>query len=179
MISFSSYSIFAEVPQYLLESSLIPNNQKIAVTQPRRISATSIAQRVAEEQRCELGTTVGYCVRFDDQSSSQTRIKFFTDGMLLRELLRDPHLTDYSVVVIDEAHERTLRTDMLLCILRQLQLARTKGLQKAGSPIGSGRPPPLKLVIMSASLDADRFSQYFDGCVPARTHTKPDCLQVC
>ena len=96
--------------------------------------------------------------------------------MLLRELLRDPHLTDYSVVVIDEAHERTLRTDMLLCILRQLQLARTKGLQKAGS---SGRPPPLKLVIMSASLDADRFSQYFDGCVPAQTHTKPDCLQVC
>ena len=96
--------------------------------------------------------------------------------MLLRELLRDPHLTDYSVVVIDEAHERTLRTDMLLCILRQLQLARRKGLQKAGSLIGSRRPPPLKLVIMSASLDADSFSQYFDGCVPARTHTKPDSL---
>lgn len=94
--------------------------------------------------------------------------------MLLRELLRDPHLTDYSVVVIDEAHERTLRTDMLLCILRQLQLARRKGLQKAESLIGSGRPPPLKLVIMSASLDADSFSQYFDGCVPARTRTKPD-----
>jgi len=99
--------------------------------------------------------------------------------MLLRELLRDPHLTDYSVVVIDEAHERTLRTDMLLCILRQLQLARAKGLRKAGNPIGSGRPPLLKLVIMSASLDADSFSQYFDGCVPARIHIKPHCLQIC
>lgn len=94
--------------------------------------------------------------------------------MLLRELLRDPHLTDYGVVIIDEAHERTLRTDMLLCILRQLQLARTKGLGETGNPIGSGRPPLLKLIIMSASLDADSFSQYFDGCVPARTHTKPD-----
>jgi HrpA-like RNA helicase len=93
--------------------------------------------------------------------------------MLLRELLRDPHLTDYSVVIIDEAHERTLRTDMLLCVLRQLQLARTR---KAGNATNSSRSPPLKLVIMSASLDADSFSQYFDGCVPARTHTRPDFL---
>jgi HrpA-like RNA helicase len=85
--------------------------------------------------------------------------------MLLRELLRDPHLTDYSVVIIDEAHERTLRTDMLLCILRQLQMARTKGL------IDSSRPSPLKLVIMSASLDAESFSQYFDRCVRARVHS--------
>ena len=90
--------------------------------------------------------------------------------MLVRELLRDPHLTDYGVVIIDEAHERTLRTDMLLCVLRQLQLARTKGRREAGNPIGSSCPPPLKLVIMSASLDAESFSQYFDGCVQACIH---------
>ena len=98
--------------------------------------------------------------------------------MLLRELLRDPHLTDYSVVIIDEAHERTLRTDMLLCILRQLQLARTQSLQKVGNQIGDSRPPPLKLVIMSASLDAESFSQYFGGCVQSQIHSRPDCLQL-
>ena len=90
--------------------------------------------------------------------------------MLLRELLRDPHLTEYGVVIIDEAHERTLRTDMLLCILRQLQLARANGVQNPGNPTDTSHPSPLKLVIMSASLDAESFSQYFDGCVRAGIH---------
>jgi HrpA-like RNA helicase len=99
--------------------------------------------------------------------------------MLLRELLRDPHLTDYSVVIVDEAHERTLRTDMLLCVLRQLQLTRTKGPREAGNLTGGSRPPPLKLVIMSASLDAEHFSQYFHGCVRARIHPKAQLFMFC
>jgi ATP-dependent RNA helicase DHX33 len=145
----------SEVPQFLLEAGLAGNGV-IAVTQPRRVAAISLATRVAAEQRCRVGQSVGYTVRFDEKSSSQTKIKFATDGMLVRELLADPMLQRYSVIVVDEAHERTLRTDMLLASLKDIQRMRKNpinGLKVAG---------PLKVIIMSATMDAEKFSQYFE-----------------
>jgi ATP-dependent RNA helicase DDX35 len=87
--------------------------------QPRRIAATSVAQRVAEEMNCTLGSEVGYLIRFDDQTSDKTKIKYMTDGMLFRETMIDPLLTNYSVVMIDEAHERSLYTDILIGVIKK------------------------------------------------------------
>jgi HrpA-like RNA helicase len=122
----------------------------IAVTQPRRVAATSLAARVAAERHVPLGTLVGYSVRFDEASSQQTRIKYLTDGMIIRELLFSPLLSQYSVIVVDEAHERTLRTDLLLSNLKRIQQSR------------EGKNP-LKIVIMSATLDAEKVSTFFNG----------------
>ena len=90
----------------------------IAITQPRKVAATSLAARVAVEQSVAVGSLVGYSVRFDEASSSKTRIKYVTDGMLIRELLSDELLSKYSVVVVDEAHERTLSTDILFALVK-------------------------------------------------------------
>lgn len=98
-----------QIPQYLLQ--IIGSEGCIAVTQPRRVGAVSVARRVAKEMGVELGSEVGYAVRFDDRSCSKTRIRFMTDGLLMRELDKDPLLSRYSAIVIDEAHERTLATD--------------------------------------------------------------------
>lgn len=132
----------------------------IAVTQPRRVAATSLAQRVAVEQNVSLGDLVGYAVRFDEKSSTETRIKYLTDGMIVRELMSDHLLSNYSVVIVDEAHERTLRTDLLIANLKKIQAKRnpkndTKGKGKADSS------NPLKIVIMSATLDAEKFSKFY------------------
>lgn len=133
-----------QIPQYLLEA----NPQAcIAVTQPRRVAATSVARRVAQEVGTRLGGLVGYSIRFEDCTSPQTRLKYCTDGLLLREILTDPLLSRYSVVILDEAHERTLRTDILLGMLRDIQQKRKD----------------LKVIVMSATLDAERFSAYFGG----------------
>ena len=133
----------------------------IACTQPRRVAATSLAERVAAEQNTRLGTRVGYSVRFDDKSSQDTKIKYLTDGRLVRELLGDPLLSKYSVIIVDEAHERTLRTDFLLASLKSIQKKRnTKKEKQPGHKYN-----PLKIVIMSATLDAERFSQYYDKFV--------------
>ena len=97
-----------------------PGQSAVACTQPRRVAATSIAQRVAEEMDVVLGEEVGYTIRFEDVSSRKTVLKFVTDGMLLREAMSDPLLKRYSVIVLDEAHERTLSTDVLMGLLMEI-----------------------------------------------------------
>ncbi|EKM49622.1 uncharacterized protein PHACADRAFT_179035 [Phanerochaete carnosa HHB-10118-sp] len=150
-----------QIPQYLLESGLARNGM-IAVTQPRRVAATSLASRVSVETQSQLGSLVGYSVRFADLSSDKTKIKFVTDGMLVRELMSDSELERYSVVIIDEAHERTLRTDVLLARLKGILKKRNTVLTE-GKGKGKERAPknPLKVVIMSATLDAEKFSSFF------------------
>ncbi len=134
----------------------------IAVTQPRRVATTSLAARVAQEQNTPLGKVVGYSVRFDEAwSPGETRIKFVTDGMLARELQADRQLSRYSVIIVDEAHERTLNTDLLVSNLKHIQRARNedgdgKGKQKASET------RRLKVIIMSATLDAEKFSRFYN-----------------
>jgi ATP-dependent RNA helicase DHX33 len=134
------------------------------VTQPRRVAAITLATRVAAEHGTPLGSTVGYQVRFDERVSAHTRIRFLTDGMLVRALLADPLLSAYAVVVVDEAHERTLRTDLLVANLKTI--LKVRNAVPAGAKGKARAPPnPLKVVIMSATLDADKFSAFFDGCL--------------
>lgn len=99
---------------------------------------------------CNLGEKVGYSVRFDDRSCEKTKIKFVTDGMLLRETLADPDLSRYRVIILDEAHERSIQTDILFTLVKEMQKRR------------SGTENPLKLVIMSATMNVDKFSNFFD-----------------
>ncbi|KAM4047571.1 ATP-dependent RNA helicase DHX33 [Anomaloglossus baeobatrachus] len=140
-----------QIPQYLYEAS-IGRQGMIGVTQPRRVAAISLATRVSEERKTELSKLVGYTVRFEDVTSEETKIKFLTDGMLLREAIGDPLLRRYSVVILDEAHERTVHTDVLFGVVKTAQKKR-KELGKL----------PLKVIIMSATMDVDLFSQYFNG----------------
>lgn len=143
----------------------------IAVTQPRKVAAISLANRVSAEQGTSLGSTVGYAVRFDEKAGPDTRIKYLTDGMLVRELLSDPSLSRYNVIIVDEAHERTLRTDMLLGSLKRIQQDRsgnttmTKANSKGKGKAVPGDVGPLKVIVMSATLDAERFSRFFNGFV--------------
>lgn len=142
-----------QLTQYLFEEGY----ERIGCTQPRRVAAVSVAKRVAEEVGCELGGLVGYAIRFEDATSEETRIKYMTDGVLLRESLREPDLDSYSALVMDEAHERSLHTDVLFGILRRI-LARRRD---------------LKLVVTSATLKAEAFSHFFSGApifrIPGRT----------
>lgn len=131
-----------QVPQYILE---LNPERGVACTQPRRVAATSVSERVAEEMDVELGQEVGYSIRFDDNSSEKTRLKYLTDGMLLREAMSDPLLSRYSVIVLDEAHERTVSTDILIGTVKELLPKR----------------PDLRIVVMSATLEEKRFQEYF------------------
>ncbi|KAL4081373.1 P-loop containing nucleoside triphosphate hydrolase protein [Scleroderma yunnanense] len=136
----------------------------IAVTQPRRVAATSLAARVAAEQGVKVGELVGYSVRFDDTCGIDTKIKYVSDGMLVRELLSDPLLSRYSVIVLDEAHERTLRTDFLIANLKTIQAKR----KETTDAKGKGKAPasginPLKIIVMSATLDAEKFSRFYNN----------------
>ncbi|KAF6142013.1 hypothetical protein GIB67_037981 [Kingdonia uniflora] len=146
-----------QVTQYLAEQGYTTRG-KIGCTQPRRVAAMSVAKRVAEEFGCRLGEEVGYAIRFEDCTGPDTVIKYMTDGMLLREILVDENLTQYSVIMLDEAHERTIHTDVLFGLLKQL-LKR--------------RPDDLRLIVTSATLDAEKFSGYFYNCniftIPGRT----------
>ena len=136
-----------QIPQYLHEGGFTEDGKKIGCTQPRRVAAMSVAARVAEEMGVKLGNQVGYSIRFEDCTSEKTIIKYMTDGMLLREFLGEPDLASYSVMIIDEAHERTLHTDILFGLVKDIARFR----------------PDLKLLISSATLDAEKFSEFFDG----------------
>ena len=144
-----------QIPQYLHEDGWTKLG-KIACTQPRRVAAMSVSSRVANEMKVKLGYEVGYSIRFEDCTSDKTIIKYMTDGMLLREFLDEPDMASYSVIIIDEAHERTLHTDILFGLMKDIARFR----------------PELKLIISSATLDAEKFSAYFDGApifkVPGR-----------
>ncbi|KAK5575611.1 hypothetical protein RB653_006744 [Dictyostelium firmibasis] len=145
-----------QIPQYLYENGY-KDKGIIAITQPRRVAAVSISKRVSQEMGYELGEEVGYCVRFDDKTNEKTKLKYMTDGMLVREAMLDSSLSKYSVIILDEAHERTLNTDVLFGLLKSIQKRREKK-----HPI-SGVYNPLKIIIMSATLDAELFSQYFNN----------------
>ena len=137
-----------QITQYLAEDGYI-NDGIIACTQPRRVAAISVAKRVADEVNCKVGEEVGYSIRFEDCTSSQTKIKYMTDGMLEVEALNDPLMSKYSVIMLDEAHERTIATDILFALLRDAVKKRNG---------------TLKLIVTSATLDSQKFSRYFDDC---------------
>ena len=129
-----------------------PGGGLIGHTQPRRIAARSVAERIASELKTELGDLIGYQVRFTDRTSKASRVKLMTDGILLAELQRDRQLKKYDTIIIDEAHERSLNIDFLLGYLRRLL----------------PRRPDLKLIITSATIDPERFAEHF-----ADRHGKP------
>ncbi|KXN72234.1 P-loop containing nucleoside triphosphate hydrolase protein [Conidiobolus coronatus NRRL 28638] len=146
-----------QMAQYFYEEGYAAKG-RIGCTQPRRVAAVSVAKRVSEEVGCRLGAEVGYTIRFEDCTSPETKIKFMTEGMLTRECLIDPTLSNYSVLILDEAHERTINTDVIFGLLKKAMTVRED----------------LKLVVTSATLDAEKFSNYFFGCpifsIPGRTY---------
>lgn len=148
-----------QIPQFVLFDEL-PHlrGNIVACTQPRRVAAMSVARRVADEMDVNLGEEVGYSIRFEDVTSQKTILKYMTDGMLLREAMNDSTLRRYSTIILDEAHERTLATDILMSLLKDVAKQR----------------PDLKIIIMSATLDAQKFQKYFNDApllaVPGRTH---------
>jgi pre-mRNA-splicing factor ATP-dependent RNA helicase DHX38/PRP16 len=146
-----------QLTQFLMEDGYTRHGMKLGCTQPRRVAAMSVAKRVAEEVGCPIGDRVGYAIRFEDCTSEKTVIKYMTDGVLLRESLRDPDLDQYAAIIIDEAHERSLQTDVLLGLLRQIVTRRRD----------------LKLIVTSATMNAERFSEFFGGVpvftIPGRT----------
>ncbi|WWC95470.1 hypothetical protein V866_002334 [Kwoniella sp. B9012] len=157
-----------QLGQFLYEDGYCANGM-IGCTQPRRVAAMSVAKRVSEEMECNLGETVGYAIRFEDCTSKDTKIKFMTDGVLLRESLNEGDLDRYSVIILDEAHERSLSTDILMGLLRKILTRRRD----------------LKLIVTSATMNADKFSRFFGNAatytIPGRTfpveifHSKSPC----
>lgn len=146
-----------QLTQYLYEDGRYHRRGIIACTQPRRVAAMSVAQRVSQEMGVKLGQEVGYTIRFEDLTSDKTIIKYMTDGILLRETLSDRDLDAYSAIIMDEAHERSLNTDILFGILREVSANRND----------------LKLIITSATMDSAKFSQFFANVpvftIPGRT----------
>ncbi|OMO84112.1 hypothetical protein COLO4_22215 [Corchorus olitorius] len=146
-----------QIPQYLHEAGYTKRG-KVGCTQPRRVAAMSVAARVSQEMGVKLGHEVGYSIRFEDCTSEKTVLKYMTDGMLLRELLGEPDLASYSVIMVDEAHERTVSTDILFGLVKDIARYRKD----------------IKLLISSATLDAEKFSDFFDSApifkIPGRRY---------
>jgi pre-mRNA-splicing factor ATP-dependent RNA helicase DHX16 len=147
-----------QLPQYLHEAGYTKGGLKVGCTQPRRVAAMSVAARVADEMGVKVGNEVGYSIRFEDSTSDKTVLKYMTDGMLLREFMTEPDLGGYSAIMIDEAHERTVHTDILLALVKDLARER----------------PDLKLLISSATMNAKKFADYFDDApifnIPGRRY---------
>ena len=145
-----------QLTQYLAEAGY-GSYGMVGCTQPRRVAAMSVAKRVSEEMDVKLGEEVGYAIRFEDCTSKKTKIKYMTDGVLLRESLRDPDVDAYSAVVMDEAHERSLQTEVLMGLLKRVVQRRRD----------------LKLIVTSATMNATKFSDFFGGVpiftIPGRT----------
>ncbi|MCO5576358.1 hypothetical protein L7F22_030167 [Adiantum nelumboides] len=136
-----------QIPQYLIEGGWSEGGRLIACTQPRRLAVQTVAARVAEEMHVTLGQEVGYSIRFEDMTTpGVTKVKYLTDGVLLREMMEDPLLVKYSVIMVDEAHERSISTDILLGLLKKVQRRR----------------PELRLIIASATLEARSIAAFFD-----------------
>ncbi|CUF82437.1 pre-mRNA splicing factor, putative [Bodo saltans] len=146
-----------QLVQYLYEVGYASGGKQIGCTQPRRLAAIGVSTRVAEEVGCTLGTTVGYSIHLDDMTTEQTKIRFMTDGVLLREVVNDPFLEKYSVIVMDEAHERSMDTDVLLGVL--------KGICR--------RRSDLKVIVTSATMNIMKFSAFFNNApyyeIPGKT----------
>lgn len=145
-----------QLTQFLYEDGYAKNGL-IGCTQPRRVAAMSVAKRVSEEMEVKLGGLVGYAIRFEDCTSKETAIKYMTDGVLLRESLNEPDLDRYSCIIMDEAHERALNTDVLMGLIKKV-LARRRD---------------LKLIVTSATMNSDRFARFYGGApefvIPGRT----------
>ena len=159
----------------------------VIVAQPRRISAMSVAERIAQERGEAIGGTVGYTIRLESKTSRATKLLFCTTGILLKRLEEDQNLENVTHVFIDEVHERTIESDFLLMVLRDLLRRRNKqqpgaagaaaaaaaGGEGGGAEEGSKVQPDLRVVLMSATLDADLFHRYFGGApsvkFPGRT----------
>jgi len=143
---------------------------RVAITQPRRVAAVAVARRVAEERKCILGQEVGYTIRFDDTSRDvHTKLRYMTDGCLLRECLSNPDLTDYDCIVLDEAHERSLHTDMLFALVKICAKKRRGTKNQADTSTST-----LKVLVTSATLNTELFARYFEHCpvlkVPGRSY---------
>ncbi|BEJ09885.1 hypothetical protein CcaverHIS641_0608000 [Cutaneotrichosporon cavernicola] len=152
-----------QIPQYLHEAGWTAGGRVVGCTQPRRVAATSVATRVAEEVGTVLGDEVGYSIRFEDLSNPErTRIKYLTDGMLFRECMVDPLLSKYSVIMIDEAHERGAYTDLLMGLLKKIMKKR----------------PELRVVVSSATIDAEDFLEYFNTNADGPDKSNDDAIIV-
>ncbi|CRK26975.1 hypothetical protein BN1708_000760 [Verticillium longisporum] len=145
-----------QLTQFLYEEGY-GDSGMIGCTQPRRVAAMSVAKRVAEEMDVKLGSTVGYAIRFEDCTSKETVIKYMTDGVLLRESLNEPDLDKYSCIIMDEAHERALNTDILMGLFKKILQRRRD----------------LKLIVTSATMNSKKFSEFYGGApdftIPGRT----------
>ena len=136
-----------QVPKIIYENCSM-DNKMICITQPRRIAAISISERVAEEMNTKIGDIVGYSVRFREKMSNKTKIKFVTDGMLVRECILDKNLSKYKYIILDEIHERSVNSDILMMICKDLIINKKR--------------KDLKLIIMSATLNPKKYMEYFN-----------------
>lgn len=145
-----------QLSQYCRDAGYAAGGKRIACTQPRRVAAMSVAQRVAQESATRLGKTIGFSVRFESMLSEETEIEYMTEGILIQHLKGDPSLDEYSVVILDEVHERSVNTDILMAICKNIVAYR----------------PEFRLILASASLDNQKFSKYFSDAplfaVPGR-----------